>query len=259
MWISVIVKDLLSFACCFTKQRHYGGLALLLALLLPATLHLSALLVSSSAILPCCPSSPCWVKLHGTLYSLNMHDVQTAGGTAAASLIFGLSSSQTRTAGGHKARCTGAKTCTAHCARLSLNLLFFFGLQDFFLKYLGATAAVVLIIGPFFGNHLRPVDNVLGRAHMLSTMRYHTSVVIYLFAALGTLGSSSRKLMRLSAYADRISDMQKTVTGLASNAGGVVSCPGHAVMYCSWAHAAVSCTSRGRQVSQPCQKCAVVH
>lgn len=79
---------------------------------------------------------------------------------------------------------------------------------------------MVLIIGPFFGNHLRPVDNVLGRAHMLSTMRYHTSVVIYLFAALGTLGSSSRKLMRLSAYADRITDMQNTVKGLASNAGG---------------------------------------
>lgn len=93
-------------------------------------------------------------------------------------------------------------------------------IQDFLLKYLGATAAVVLIIGPFFGNHLRPVDNVLGRAHMLSTMRYHTSVVIYLFAALGTLGSSSNKLMKLSAYADRIDGMQKTVTGLASSAGG---------------------------------------
>ncbi len=96
--------------------------------------------------------------------------------------------------------------------------------QDFLLKYLGATAAVVLIIGPFFGNHLRPVDNVLGRAHMLSTMRYHTSVVIYLFAALGTLGSSSRKLMRLSAYADRISDMQSTVKGLASSVGSKLLC-----------------------------------
>ena len=93
-------------------------------------------------------------------------------------------------------------------------------LQDFLLKYLGATVAVVLIIGPFFGNHLRPVDNVLGRAHMLSTMRYHTSVVIYLFAALGTLGSSSRKLMRLSAYADRIMDMQRAVKGLASDTTG---------------------------------------
>ena len=33
-------------------------------------------------------------------------------------------------------------------------------MQDFFLKYLGATAAVVLIIGPFFSGHLRPTDNV---------------------------------------------------------------------------------------------------
>jgi len=64
----------------------------------------------------------------------------------------------------------------------------------------------------------------LGRAHMLSTMRYHTSVVIYLFAALGTLGSSSRKLMRLSAYADRISDMQSTVKGLASSVGSKLLC-----------------------------------
>ena len=97
-------------------------------------------------------------------------------------------------------------------------------MQDFMLKYLGATAAVVLIIGPFFGDHLRPVDNVLGRAHMLSTMRYHTSVVIYLFGALGSLGSSSRKLMRLSAYADRITDMQTTVKALAGNASGKPVC-----------------------------------
>ena len=91
--------------------------------------------------------------------------------------------------------------------------------QDFVLKYLGATVAVVLIIGPFFGEHLRPMDNVQGRAHMLSNMRYHTSVVIYLFGALGTMGASSRKLMRLSAYADRIADMQRTVKGLSSSAG----------------------------------------
>lgn len=56
---------------------------------------------------------------------------------------------------------------------------------------------------------------------MLSTMRYHTSVVIYLFGALGTLGSSSRKLMRLSAYAERIMDMQKSVKGLASDTAGM--------------------------------------
>lgn len=84
---------------------------------------------------------------------------------------------------------------------------------------------MVLIIGPFFGDHLRPVDNVVGRAHMLSTMRYHTSVVIYLFGALGTLASSSRKLMRLTAYADRIADMQRTVQGLASSEGGVLLSP----------------------------------
>lgn len=80
--------------------------------------------------------------------------------------------------------------------------------QDFLLKYLGATVAVALIIGPFFGGHLRPEATVLGRAQMLSNMRYHTSVIISLFAALGTLGSSSRKFLRLGAYADRVKEME---------------------------------------------------
>ena len=120
-------------------------------------------------------------------------------------------------------------------------------MQDFLLKYLGATAAVVLIIGPFFGNHLRPVDNVLGRAHMLSTMRYHTSVVIYLFAALGSLGSSSRKLMRLSAYADRIADMQKTVNGLASSAGG--ECQDLLLMSCNIGCPSCICLQACRKIN----------
>jgi ABC-type uncharacterized transport system fused permease/ATPase subunit len=60
--------------------------------------------------------------------------------------------------------------------------------QDFFLKYCGATVAVVLIIGPFFSGVLRPEGTIDGRAQMLSNMRYHTSVVISLFSALGTLG-----------------------------------------------------------------------
>ena len=59
-----------------------------------------------------------------------------------------------------------------------------------------------------------------GRAHMLSNMRYHTSVVIYLFAALGTLGVSSRKLMKLSAYSDRISELEATVKDVGSGKTG---------------------------------------
>ena len=59
-----------------------------------------------------------------------------------------------------------------------------------------------------------------GRAHMLSNMRYHTSVVIYLFAALGTLGVSSRKLMKLSAYSDRISELEATIKNVGSGKTG---------------------------------------
>lgn len=44
---------------------------------------------------------------------------------------------------------------------------------DFLLKYLGATAAVVLIIGPFFGRG-GTANTTLSRAKMLSDMRYHT-------------------------------------------------------------------------------------
>ncbi|KAI4325947.1 hypothetical protein MLD38_031305 [Melastoma candidum] len=80
-------------------------------------------------------------------------------------------------------------------------------IQDFLLKYLGATVAVVLIIEPFFAGHLRPETSTLGRAEMLSNLRYHTSVIKSLFQSLGTLSISSRRLTRLSGYADRIHEL----------------------------------------------------
>lgn len=79
--------------------------------------------------------------------------------------------------------------------------------QDFLLKYLGATVAVILIIEPFFSGTLRPDTSTLGRAEMLSNLRYHTSVIISLFQSLGTLSISSRRLNRLSGYADRIHEL----------------------------------------------------
>ncbi|KAJ8759170.1 hypothetical protein K2173_004177 [Erythroxylum novogranatense] len=54
-------------------------------------------------------------------------------------------------------------------------------IQDFLVKYLGATV-VILIIEPFFTGNLRPDTSTLGRATMLSNLRYHTSVVISLFS-----------------------------------------------------------------------------
>lgn len=91
---------------------------------------------------------------------------------------------------------------------LVLHTNWWFGMiQDFFLKYLGATFAVVLIIEPFFSGNLRPDSSTIGRAEMLSNLRYHTSVIISLFQALGTLSVSSRRLNRLSGYADRIREM----------------------------------------------------
>ncbi|KAK3163104.1 hypothetical protein QOZ80_1BG0097720 [Eleusine coracana subsp. coracana] len=79
--------------------------------------------------------------------------------------------------------------------------------QDFLLKYLGATVGVVLIIEPFFAGNLRPDSSTLGRAEMLSNLRYHTSVIISLFQSLGTLSVSSRKLNILSGYANRICEL----------------------------------------------------
>ncbi|XVF15175.1 hypothetical protein REPUB_Repub09cG0127800 [Reevesia pubescens] len=99
------------------------------------------------------------------------------------------------------------KTLVRHM-RVVLHDQWWFGMiQDFLLKYLGATVAVVLIIEPFFAGHLRPDTSTLGRAEMLSNLRYHTSVVISLFQALGTLSISSRRLNRLSGYADRIHEL----------------------------------------------------
>ncbi|GAB2210132.1 hypothetical protein Droror1_Dr00015390 [Drosera rotundifolia] len=80
-------------------------------------------------------------------------------------------------------------------------------IQDFLLKYLGATVAVILIIEPFFTGTLKPDSSTLGRAEMLSNLRYHTSVIISLFQSLGTLSTSSRRLNRLSGYADRIHEL----------------------------------------------------
>ncbi|XP_058091212.1 ABC transporter D family member 1 isoform X2 [Magnolia sinica] len=80
-------------------------------------------------------------------------------------------------------------------------------IQDFLLKYLGATVGVILIIEPFFSGNLRPDTSTLGRAEMLSNLRYHTSVIISLFQSLGTLSISSRRLNRLSGYADRIHEL----------------------------------------------------
>ncbi|CAA6660436.1 unnamed protein product [Spirodela intermedia] len=91
---------------------------------------------------------------------------------------------------------------------LVLHDHWWFGMiQDFLLKYLGATVAVILIIEPFFAGNLRPDSSTLGRAEMLSNLRYHTSVIISLFQSLGTLSISSRRLNRLSGFADRIHEL----------------------------------------------------
>ncbi|CAI9109451.1 OLC1v1009273C1 [Oldenlandia corymbosa var. corymbosa] len=92
--------------------------------------------------------------------------------------------------------------------RVVLHDHWWFGMiQDFLLKYLGATVAVILIIEPFFSGKLRPDTSTLGRAEMLSNLRYHTSVIISLFQSMGTLSISSRRLNRLSGYADRIHEL----------------------------------------------------
>ncbi|PIN18935.1 Long-chain acyl-CoA transporter, ABC superfamily [Handroanthus impetiginosus] len=100
--------------------------------------------------------------------------------------------------------------------RVVLHDHWWFGMiQDFLLKYLGATVAVILIIEPFFSGSLRPDSSTLGRAEMLSNLRYHTSVIISLFQSLGTLSISSRRLNRLSGYADRIHELMSISRELA--------------------------------------------
>lgn len=89
------------------------------------------------------------------------------------------------------------KTLIRHL-RVVLHDHWWFGMiQDFFLKYLGATVAVILIIEPFFSGNLKPDTSTLGRAEMLSNLRYHTSVIISLFQSLGALSVSARRLNRL--------------------------------------------------------------
>lgn len=91
---------------------------------------------------------------------------------------------------------------------LVLHDTWWFGMiQDFLLKYLGATVAVILIIEPFFAGNLRPDTSMLGRAEMLSNIRYHTSVIISLFQSLASLSTSFQRLNRLSGFADRIHEL----------------------------------------------------
>ncbi|XP_038701935.1 ABC transporter D family member 1-like isoform X2 [Tripterygium wilfordii] len=102
--------------------------------------------------------------------------------------------------------------------RIVLHDHWWFGMiQDFLVKYCGATVAVILIIEPFFAGHLRPDSSTLGRAEMLSNLRYHTSVIISLFQALGTISVSSRRLNRLSGYADRIHELMAISRELSSD------------------------------------------
>lgn len=89
------------------------------------------------------------------------------------------------------------RTLVRHMKHVLFDHWWFGMIQDFLLKYLGATVAVVLIMEPFFSGDLKPDSSTLGRAEMLSNLRYHTSVIIYLFQSLGTLSSSSRRLNRL--------------------------------------------------------------
>nr|KYP75795.1 ABC transporter D family member 1 [Cajanus cajan] len=99
------------------------------------------------------------------------------------------------------------KTLVRHMHKVLHDHWWFGMIQDLLLKYLGATVAVILIIEPFFSGHLRPDSSTLGRAKMLSNLRYHTSVIISLFQSLGTLSISARRLNRLSGYADRIYEL----------------------------------------------------
>lgn len=99
------------------------------------------------------------------------------------------------------------KTLVGHMSRVLHDHWWFGMIQEFLLKYLGATFAVILIIEPFFSGHLRPDSSTLGRAEMLSNLRYHTSVIVSLFQSLGTLSINARRLNRLSGYADRIREL----------------------------------------------------
>lgn len=62
---------------------------------------------------------------------------------------------------------------------------------------------------------------------MLANMRYHTSVIISLFSALGSLAASSRKLMKTGAYALRISQLQDVAAEIAAGAPSQGFCLGH--------------------------------
>ena len=108
----------------------------------------------------------------------------------------------------------------SHNSKVLFKTWKFSMVQDFVLKYFGATFAVILIIGPFFEGHLRPKDSMAGRAEMLSNMRYHTGVVISLFTSLGMLGSMPSKTSKLKAYVQRIGELTDLMAASQESSGG---------------------------------------
>ena len=73
---------------------------------------------------------------------------------------------------------------------------------------------MIIILGPFFGGRLRSDGSTLGNAQTLSKMRYITSVIIHQLVSIGGLALCLRKLMKMSAYTDRVGGLLDVLADL---------------------------------------------
>ncbi len=76
---------------------------------------------------------------------------------------------------------------------------------------------MIVILGPFFGGRLQSDGSMLGNAQTLAKMRYVTSVIIHQLVSVGGLALCLRKLLKLSAYSDRVGGLLAVLRELHSS------------------------------------------
>eukprot|EP00051_Salpingoeca_urceolata_P007072 m.93906 g.93906 ORF g.93906 m.93906 type:complete len:1288 (+) comp15107_c1_seq1:555-4418(+) len=105
---------------------------------------------------------------------------------------------------------------TAHISKV-FRIQWSFGmLEDFVVKYCASTVAMIIILGPFFGQSRATTR--AANADVLAKMRYVVSVIIHQLTAIAGLALCLRKGMKLAGYAKRIGGLVSSLEDINKRA-----------------------------------------